>query len=130
MPRVPPRLLARLGSGFRATGAAIRPAVPFVLGTGAVALGGSLLLHEATGFRAEGSPPLQTTTLDTDPSKPGDETSLAFDRKTGRLLVFGEPSSEKVGPERSQEREINKTILVAGIVGVIAVVLLLNRGGK
>lgn len=130
MPSVPPSMLGRFGRALRAGGSSIRPAVPFVLGTGAVALGGSLLIHEATQFRAEGSPPLQTTTLDTDPTKPGDETAFAFDRKTGRLLVFGQPSSEKVGPERSQERQIQTGILVAGVVGAIAVVLLLTRGGK
>lgn len=130
MPRLPPSLLGRLGRGLRSTGSSIRPAVPFVLGTGAVALGGSLLIHEATRFRAEGAPPLQTTTLDTDPSKPGDETQLAFDRRTGRLLVWGEPSSEQVGPERSQERTLNTTILVAGVVGIAALFLLIDRGGK
>lgn len=129
MPKVPPTRLTRLRGAAGAGWTAIRPAVPFALGTGAVALGTGFVIREATGFRAEGSPPLQTTALDTDPTSPGAETWIAFDRKTGRQLVFGAPPSDKVGPERSQEREIQFGILMAGAVAVV-LVLFLARGGK
>lgn len=130
MPKVPASWLARFGRTARAGATAIRPAVPFVLGTGAVTLGTGYVIREATRFREAENPPLQTTALDPDPTRSGDEAQIAFDRRTGRLLVFGSPPSDKVGPERSQEREIQTGIIVAGLVAASVIVFLVMRRGK
>ncbi len=130
MARVPPSLLARFGRASRSGAGIVRPAVPFILGTGAVALGTGFVIREATGFRNAGSPPLQLEDLDTDPSTPGAETMLAFDRKTGRTLIFGEPPVDKVGPERSQERELTNLIWVGGAVVALVLVVFATKGGK
>jgi len=135
MPEIPPSLLARFGRGVRAGWSAVRPAVPFAVKagafTGAVVLGGAALgsttSKVASSLSNAFEPPLQKEGLDTDPTKPGNETWLAFDRRTGRTLVFGQPASDKVGPERSQEREIELLLLVAG-AAVVLVLVLKGRG--
>lgn len=71
-------------------------------------------------------PALQVVGVDTDPSKPGDEVTALFDRVTGRQVLFGQAPTDKVGPERSHEREISQAILAAGAVALVVVVLLLK----
>jgi hypothetical protein len=128
MPRARPTALYRFGRGTRATGALLRPAVPFALAAGTLTLGAGFVIDRLTEYRRQGHPPAQTIPVDLDPTRPGPESLAIFDPATGSLLSYGTPPTHEGAPLRSQEREIKFGLLAAGVVAVAAIVVV--AGGK
>jgi hypothetical protein len=126
MTRIPPGLLQRFGRRLGTAGGLVRPAVPIALGTGAVALGGGYVIRQATAYRRASTPDLQTGGIDLD-GQPGYESYFTFDPRTGRTLVFGQGPTNTVGPERSQERQTNTTLLVVGAVAAVGLIAWARR---
>lgn len=116
MPRAPPALLRGLGRGLRP---AVKP-LAYGLAASTALYGASVVVRRVGEAR---NPPLQYRTVDPDPYRVGDESTLAFDPRTGRTLTFGAAPTDKGDNERSEERTTN-LLIWGGLAAIAAIVVL------
>ena len=131
MPGVQPYWFTSLRRGAVGFGRFLRPAVrPAAYGAAGLGVGVLAFRGIEGAIDAYGrvrNPPFQTGTVDTD-GQPGADSAWVADPRTGRVLVFGTPPTDKGDNERSEER-MTKGALLAGvaIVGAVAAVLIFRK---